>query len=271
MAHNNIRQENVATIINKLVSYRTLCLKGKHRCSFTCRQRPEDTEQSNLVSQQEPGWASQQHLSLVGNGSQVTEGQRSGDVGMGRGRAQLFPRQLGVRGLTESVRVSHRSEWPESSAGQWARSGWWWGTRRRPAPAPPHTALSPRPAPPRCWASPGLGWTESHLTGQDSSEDQDIHRKKKNKLDTLQPQTRFWTVSWIINQRSNKQWLSLLMCFFWLLMLYCKTQAVRSNSIKKKEEEKKKELGLSMSASCQRPEVEGQQPRINVSNIKSTV
>lgn len=38
----NMRQENFATIISRLVSYQTLCLKGKHRCSFTWRQRPAD-------------------------------------------------------------------------------------------------------------------------------------------------------------------------------------------------------------------------------------
>lgn len=44
----------------------------------------------------------------------------------------------------------------------------------------------------------------------------------------------------------------------------CQTQAVRSNSIKKKKG--KKELGISTSAGCQRPEVEGQQPVTTTSN-----
>lgn len=65
--------------------------------------------------------------------------------------------------LFNFVCLPHRSESPESSAGRSARSGWWWGTRPRPAPAPPHTAPSPRPAPPGCWASPGPGSTGSHL------------------------------------------------------------------------------------------------------------
>lgn len=38
------------TIIHGLVSYQTLCLKGKHRCSFTWRQRPVDRAEQREIT-----------------------------------------------------------------------------------------------------------------------------------------------------------------------------------------------------------------------------